>query len=179
MAKEEAKTPMMRQYWEIKDQYPDCLLFYRLGDFYEMFDEDARIGARELDIVLTNRTKGYGEKMDMCGVPFHAAENYIARLIAKGYKVAICEQVEDPKLAKGLVKREVIRLITPGTLVESSMLEETSHNYLMAVYSDRKRETYGHGAEGRGYLREPGGGDLPRSSGGMHSAGGLVPGGIF
>lgn len=143
MAKEEAKTPMMRQYWEIKDQYPDCLLFYRLGDFYEMFDEDARIGARELDIVLTNRTKGYGEKMDMCGVPFHAAENYIARLIAKGYKVAICEQVEDPKLAKGLVKREVIRLITPGTLVESSMLEETSHNYLMAVYSDRKREIYG------------------------------------
>jgi len=127
------QTPMMQQYESIKKQYPDALLFYRMGDFYEMFGDDALIGAKELEIVLTARGAGNQGKVPMCGVPYHAAENYLARLIAKGYKVAICEQVEDPKLAKGIVKRDVIRVITPGTLVDNSMLQDTAANYLAAV----------------------------------------------
>ena len=130
-------TPMKRQYQEIKQQYQDCLLFFRLGDFYEMFDEDAKLASRELDIALTTRDRGVAdpeERTPMCGVPYHSAEAYIARLIAKGYKVAICEQTEDPALAKGLVQREVIRIITPGTVTESSMLEEERSNYLCALY---------------------------------------------
>ena len=111
-------TPMLRQYQAIKEQYSDCLLFFRLGDFYEMFNDDAKIAAKELSIVLTSRDSGNGNRMPMCGVPYHAANNYIARLIEKGYKVAICEQLEDPKLVKGLVKRDVIRVITPGTMMD-------------------------------------------------------------
>ena len=132
-------TPMKRQYYEIKQQHTDCLLFFRLGDFYEMFDEDARVAAKELDLTLTTRDRNVenpDERTPMCGVPYHAAEAYIGRLIAKGYKVAICEQMEDPALAKGLVKRDIIRIITPGTVTESSMLEEGRSNYLCAVYLD-------------------------------------------
>ena len=129
-------TPMKNQYNEIKKQYGDCLLFFRLGDFYEMFDEDAKTAARELDLALTTRDRGVEnpeERTPMCGVPYHAAETYIARLIAKGYKVAICEQMEDPALAKGLVKRDVIRVITPGTVTDNSMLDEKRSNYICAV----------------------------------------------
>ena len=127
---------MKMQYNAIKAQHPDCLLFYRLGDFYEMFDEDARIGARELDLALTTRDRGKPEEEQtpMCGVPYHSAEQYISRLIQKGYKVAVCEQMEDPKLTKGLVSRDIIRIITPGTVLESSMLQEEVSNYLGAVY---------------------------------------------
>lgn len=130
-------TPMKRQYLEIKEQYKDCLLFFRLGDFYEMFDEDAFTASRELDIALTTRDRSVenpDERTPMCGVPYHAAETYIAKLIARGYKVAICEQLEDPALAKGIVKRDVIRIITPGTVTESSMLEENRSNYICSVY---------------------------------------------
>ncbi|MEG1315776.1 MAG: DNA mismatch repair protein MutS, partial [Oscillospiraceae bacterium] len=124
-------TPMKRQYNEIKAQHQDCLLFFRLGDFYEMFDEDARTASRELELALTTRDRTVenpDERTPMCGVPYHSCEAYIARLIAKGYKVAICEQTEDPALAKGLVRRDVIRVITPGTVTESSMLEEGKSN---------------------------------------------------
>ena len=130
-------TPMKRQYYDIKQRNPDCLLFFRLGDFYEMFDDDARLAARELDLTLTTRDRNVedpAERTPMCGVPYHSAEAYIGRLIAKGYKVAICEQMEDPALAKGLVERDIIRIITPGTVTESSMLEENKSNYLGAVY---------------------------------------------
>ncbi|MGM9682934.1 MAG: DNA mismatch repair protein MutS [Eubacteriales bacterium] len=126
-------TPMMEQYFEIKNQYKDYLLFYRLGDFYEMFFDDAVLASRELELTLTGRDCGEEERAPMCGVPYHSAESYIGRLIEKGYKVAICEQTEDPALAKGLVKREVIRVITPGTLIESGLLKETQNNYLCAV----------------------------------------------
>ena len=128
---------MKRQYNEIKAQHRDCLLFFRLGDFYEMFDDDAKLASKELDLALTTRDRNVEdpeERTPMCGVPYHSAEAYIARLIAKGYKVAICEQTEDPALAKGLVQREVIRVITPGTVTESSMLEENRSNYICAVY---------------------------------------------
>ncbi|MBQ6465109.1 MAG: DNA mismatch repair protein MutS [Oscillospiraceae bacterium] len=134
-------TPMKRQYQEIKQQHEDCLLFFRLGDFYEMFNEDAKVASRELDLALTTRDRNVedpDERTPMCGVPYHSAEAYIGRLIAKGYKVAICEQMEDPALAKGLVQRDVIRIITPGTVTESSMLEEGRSNYLGAVYLDRQ-----------------------------------------
>ncbi len=130
-------TPMKRQYNEIKSNHQDCLLFFRLGDFYELFDDDAKVASRELDIALTTRDRNVEnpeERTPMCGVPYHSAEAYIARLIAKGYKVAICEQTEDPALAKGIVSREVIRIITPGTVTESSMLEESRSNYICAVY---------------------------------------------
>ena len=127
-------TPMMEQYFEIKNQYKDYLLFYRLGDFYEMFFDDAIIASRELELTLTGRDCGETERAPMCGVPFHSAEGYIGRLIEKGYRVAICEQMEDPSTAKGLVKRDVIRVITPGTLIESNLLSETKNNYLCSVY---------------------------------------------
>jgi len=129
-------TPMKRQYNEIKSQYSDCLLFFRLGDFYEMFDEDAKIASRELDLALTTRDRSVenpDERTPMCGVPYHSCEGYISRLIAKGYKVAICEQTEDPALAKGLVSRDVVRVITPGTVIESSMLDEGKGNYICSV----------------------------------------------
>ena len=129
-------TPMRQQYQDIKAQHQDCMLLFRLGDFYEMFDDDAKLAARELDLTLTtrDRNKPESEQTPMCGVPYHSAEAYIGRLIAKGYKVAICEQAEDPALAKGLVRREVIRVISPGTVTESSMLEESRSNYLGALF---------------------------------------------
>ena len=128
-------TPMKQQYYEIKEQYPDCMLFFRLGDFYEMFDEDARKASAELDLTLTTRDRGKAEadQTPMCGVPYHSAEAYIGRLIQKGYKVAVCEQLEDPALCKGLVKRDVIRVITPGTVTDESMLSEGRSNYICAV----------------------------------------------
>ena len=127
-------TPMMEQYFEIKNQYKDYLLFYRLGDFYEMFFDDAVLASRELELTLTGRDCGEAERAPMCGVPFHSSEGYIGKLIEKGYKVAICEQTEDPALAKGLVKREVIRVITPGTVIETNLLSEKKNNYLCSVY---------------------------------------------
>ena len=129
-------TPMKRQYNEIKQKHQDCLLFFRLGDFYEMFDDDAKTASKELDLALTtrDRNKPEEEQTPMCGVPYHSAEAYIARLIAKGHKVAICEQMEDPALAKGIVQRDVIRIISPGTVTESSMLEESRSNYIGALY---------------------------------------------
>ncbi len=127
-------TPMMEQYFEIKNQYKDHLLFYRLGDFYEMFFDDAILASRELGLTLTGRDCGEAERAPMCGVPFHSAEGYIGELIEKGYKVAICEQTEDPALAKGLVRREVVRIITPGTIIENGLLSEKTNNYLASVY---------------------------------------------
>ena len=129
-------SPMMQEYLNTKEQYKDCILFYRLGDFYEMFFDDAILASRELEITLTGRACGAEEKAPMCGVPYHAADIYISKLINKGYKVAICEQLEDPKLAKGIVKRDVIRVVTPGTVVESNMLEEKKNNYIMSIYKD-------------------------------------------
>ena len=131
-------TPMMRQYLQIKEEHPDCLLFFRLGDFYEMFHDDAKIGSEELGLTLTtrDRNKPEDERTPMCGVPYHSAQNYIARLIKRGYKVAICEQMEDPALAKGLVERDVIRIVTPGTAMDDVMLDESRNNYICAIYRD-------------------------------------------
>ena len=129
-------TPMVKQYLEIKSQYPDAILFYRIGDFYEMFFEDAYVGSKELDIVLTSRDKGHKDSVPLCGVPHHAAETYITKLLQKGYKVAVCEQVEDPKVAKGLVRREVIRVFTPGLLTDSVHLGTGDNNYLMGFCAE-------------------------------------------
>ena len=126
-------SPMMQQYFEIKKQNPNTILFFRLGDFYEMFYDDAKLASKELDLTLTGRDCGQEERAPMCGVPFHSYESYVARLVAKGYKVAICEQMEDPALAKGLVKRDIIRVITPGTVLESSMLDETRNNFICSL----------------------------------------------
>ena len=131
-------TPMMRQYIDVKRENEDSILFYRLGDFYEMFFDDALLASAELDLVLTGRDCGLKERAPMCGIPYHSAEGYIAKLIKKGYKVAICEQVEDPALAKGLVKREVIRVVTPGTVTDSSMLNEESNNYISSLFFSKK-----------------------------------------
>ncbi len=132
------QTPMVKQYLSIKEKHKDAILFFRLGDFYEMFNQDAEIASRELDLVLTGRGQEEN-RMPMCGIPFHAAENYISRLIDKGYKVAICEQVEDPKAAKGVVRREVIRIVTPGTVIEANLLSEKTNNYLAAVTREKGR----------------------------------------
>jgi len=129
-------TPMMQQYMEIKKDYQDCILFFRLGDFYEMFFDDAVIASKEMEITLTGKACGQEERAPMCGVPYHAADTYIAKLIDKGYKVAICEQMEDPATAKGIVKREVVRIITPGTIVSQVMLNEKENNYLASLYLD-------------------------------------------
>ena len=129
-------TPMMQQYVDVKKEYNDALLFFRLGDFYEMFFEDAKVASKELEIALTQRDCGLEEKAPMCGVPHHVADIYISRLVDKGYKVAICEQVEDPQLAKGLVKREVVRVVTPGTIMDGNMLDEKSNNFLASIYLD-------------------------------------------
>ena len=129
----------MTHYLETKKQYPDCILFYRLGDFYEMFFDDALTVSKELEITLTGKECGMETRAPMCGVPYHAVENYLNRLVQKGYKVAIAEQMEDPKLAKGLVKREVIRVVTPGTITSAQALDETKNNYLMGiVYIDER-----------------------------------------
>ena len=129
-------SPMMQHYIATKEQYKDCILFYRLGDFYEMFFDDAITASRELELTLTGKDCGQEERAPMCGIPFHAAEVYISRLIGKGYKVAICEQLEDPKQAKGIVKRDVIRVVTPGTVIESNMLDEKKNNYIMSIYKN-------------------------------------------
>ena len=126
-------TPMMQQYLAIKEQHPDELLFYRLGDFYEMFFDDALTASRELELTLTGRDCGLPERAPMCGVPYHAVDTYITRLIEKGYRVAICEQMEDPALAKGLVKREITRIVTPGTVTDQSALSERQNNFLASV----------------------------------------------
>ena len=121
-------TPAMRQYLEIKARYPDCILFFRMGDFYEMFFEDAVLASKLLDITLTSRDKGREDSVPLCGFPWHAASSYIAKLIGKGHKVAICEQMEDPKLAKGVVKREVVRVVTPGLVLDQENLREKENN---------------------------------------------------
>ena len=126
-------TPMMQQYMETKRQYEDCILFYRLGDFYEMFFDDALTASRELEITLTGKNCGLEERAPMCGVPYHAVDGYLNRLVKKGYKVAICEQMEDPATAKGLVRRDVVRIVTPGTNLDTQALDETKNNYLMCV----------------------------------------------
>ncbi len=129
-------SPMMKQYFAIKEQNKDCILFFRLGDFYEMFFDDAILVSKELELTLTGRDCGQEERAPMCGVPFHSYEQYVARLVAKGYKVAICEQTEDPALAKGLVKREIIRVITPGTVMEDSMLDESRNNFICSLFTE-------------------------------------------
>ena len=134
-------TPMMRQYLEIKKDNPDSILFFRLGDFYEMFADDAKIASRELDLALTSRDHGKHakpaeEQIPMCGIPYHASDAYIARLISRGYKVAICEQTEDPAKAKGLVKRDVIRVVTPGTVTDAACLQDKASNFLCGIYLD-------------------------------------------
>ena len=132
-------TPMMQQYLNIKEQYPDTILFYRLGDFYEMFFEDAKLVSKELELTLTGKDCGLSERAPMCGVPYHAVDTYLQKLIEKGYKVAICEQMTDPATTKGLVEREVIRVVTPGTVIESSMLEDRKANYIAAIYLHKNR----------------------------------------
>ena len=136
-------TPMRKQYLEMKEKCPDCLLFFRLGDFYEMFDEDARIASKVLDLTLTTRDRNKDipqeEKVPMCGVPYHSYQSYLARLVAKGYKVAICEQIQDPAAATGIVERDIIRIVTPGTAVDASMLEESRNNYIAAIYLEGER----------------------------------------
>ncbi len=134
-----ALTPMMQQYLSLKEKYSDCLLFFRLGDFYEMFFEDAVTASRELDIVLTGRDCGLEERAPMCGVPFHAVDSYIAKLIDKGYKVALCEQMTDPALSKGLVERDVIRVYTAGTVIEESMLDERANNYIVSIFLSERQ----------------------------------------
>lgn len=126
-------TPMMQQYLDLKEKYSDCILFFRLGDFYEMFFDDAIQVSHELELTLTGKDCGLKERAPMCGVPFHAADAYVEKLIARGHKVAICEQTEDPALAKGLVKRDVIRVVTPGTVIGGNMLDERVNNYLLSV----------------------------------------------
>ena len=130
-------SPVRTQYLQIKRQHPDALLFFRMGDFYEMFDEDAEIVARELEIALTRRDFGRGEKSPMAGIPHHAADGYIARLVSKGYRVAVCEQTSDPALSKGLVDREVLRIVTPGTVIDPTMLAAKRNNFLAGVVAGR------------------------------------------
>ena len=134
----QSSTPMMAQYHQIKKSFPEAILFFRLGDFYEMFFEDAIVAARELEITLTSRNKEKGISIPMCGIPHHSADTYISKLIRKGHRVAICEQVEDPKTTKKLVKREVIRVVTPGTLSDGSLLEPRKNNFLTAVWLNQQ-----------------------------------------
>lgn len=136
-------TPMMKQYMQIKEKNKDAIVFYRLGDFYEMFFDDAKLASKELELVLTGRDCGLEERAPMCGVPFHSYESYVARLVARGYKVAICEQTEDPAQAKGLVQRDIVRILTPGTVIEGSMLDESRNNYLAALYAPEKEKSIG------------------------------------
>ena len=133
-----ALTPMMQQYFEIKEKYKDCILFFRLGDFYEMFFEDAETASKELELVLTGRDCGLENRAPMCGIPYHAATSYIGRLISKGYKVAIGEQVEDPALAKGIVRRDVIKVITPGTFTDTSFIDDSKNNFIMSIYKSKE-----------------------------------------
>lgn len=157
-------SPMMRQYFDIKQQHQDCILFYRVGDFYEMFFEDAERVSQELDLVLTGKECGLDERAPMCGVPYHSCDNYIARLVAKGYKVAICEQTEDPAKAKGLVRREVVHIVTPGTVIEDSMLDEARNNYLaaLALKNGAVGLCFTDASTGESHLTEISGEDLAR-----------------
>ena len=152
-----ALSPMMQQYMRIHDEYPDCLLFFRLGDFYELFFEDAKTASRELELTLTGKDCGLEERAPMCGVPYHSVNVYLEKLISKGYKVAICEQMEDPALAKGLVKREVIRILTPGTVTDAAMLDERKNNYLMSLYMEEKHAgiAYADISTGEFFVMEP------------------------
>src|SRR5271166_3171519 len=140
----DASTPLMRQYNSIKEQVPHALLMFRLGDFYELFFEDAVIAARDLEITLTSRNKEKGAAIPMCGVPYHAAEGYISRLIQKGHRVAICEQMEDPRFAKKLVKREITRVVTPGTAMDATLVRSRENNYLAAVAGGAGRSAVAH-----------------------------------
>src|SRR3989441_7061960 len=140
----DASTPLMRQYNAVKEQVSGALLMFRLGDFYELFFEDAVTAARELEITLTARNKEKGAPIPMCGVPFHAAEGYIARLIQKGHRVAICDQVEDPRFAKKLVKREITRVVTPGTAMDANLVRSRENNYLAAVARSDTRSAVAH-----------------------------------
>ncbi|MGX8688968.1 MAG: DNA mismatch repair protein MutS, partial [bacterium] len=126
-------SPMMQHYLHTKEEYPDCILFYRLGDFYEMFFDDAELVSHELELTLTGKQCGLKERAPMCGVPYHAVDNYLTRLVANGHKVAICEQIEDPKLARGMVKRAVIRIVTPGTNLDMASLDEGRNNYIFCI----------------------------------------------
>ena len=132
----EQYSPMMLQYLKIKEQNKDSILFFRLGDFYEMFFDDAKLASEELELTLTGRDCGLPERAPMCGVPYHSCEAYIARLIAKGYKVAICEQTEEPEKGKKIVEREIVRIITPGTVIENTMLDETKNNFICGIYRE-------------------------------------------
>ena len=147
---------------KIKEEYKDCILFFRLGDFYEMFFDDAILASKELELTLTGKSCGQEERAPMCGVPFHAADSYIAKLVEKGYKVAICEQTEDPAQAKGIVKREVIQVVTPGTLTSQYMLSEKENNYLAAVWADEEAMSvaYCDISTGELYLTEYNGQDI-------------------
>ena len=152
-----ALSPMMQQYLRIHDAYPDCLLLFRLGDFYELFFEDAKTASRELELTLTGKDCGLEERAPMCGVPYHSVNSYVEKLISKGYKVAICEQMEDPALAKGLVERDVVRVITAGTVTDPSMLEDKANNYLLCVYTDGKKAgiAYTDVSTGEFFVMEP------------------------
>lgn len=138
-----ALTPMMQQYLQVKENYKDCIIFFRLGDFYEMFFEDAETASKELELVLTGRDCGLEERAPMCGIPYHSSASYIGRLVSRGYKVAICEQMEDPSVAKGIVKRDVIKVITPGTFTDSFFIEETKNNFIMSIYLYNNLEKVG------------------------------------
>ena len=133
----EQVTPMMKQYIDIKKEYKDCILMFRLGDFYEMFFDDALVAARELEIALTKRATGNNNSSPMCGVPYHVADTYISKLVAKGYKVAVCEQLENPNEAKGIVKRGIVKIVTPGTTTNADNLKSDKNNYLMSLFWDK------------------------------------------
>ena len=152
-----ALSPMMQQYLRIHDAYPDCLLLFRLGDFYELFFEDAKTASRELELTLTGKDCGLEERAPMCGVPYHSVNTYIEKLINKGYKFSSCEQMEDPALARGLVVRDVVRVITAGTVTDPSMLEDKANNYLLCVYIDGKKAgiAYADVSTGEFYVMEP------------------------
>ena len=136
-------TPVMRQYWEIKEKYPDTVLFFRIGDFYETFESDAELISRELEIVLTSRSKSGDNRIPLAGVPYHAADGYIAKLVGKGYKVAIVDQVGDTKNTKGIVKRELVQVITPGTVIDSAMLSSSASSCLLSLCPDLKKNLWG------------------------------------
>ncbi len=147
-------TPMMKQYSDIKKQYTDCLLFYRMGDFYELFLEDAHIGARVLNITLTGKANGKGGRIPMAGVPYHAVDSYLAKLVKAGYKVAICEQLSPPN-KKGLVKRDVVRVVTPGTMLDEKALEKKENNYLISLMVNEKNVALTIVDISTGYFAEP------------------------
>src|ERR1700716_2731164 len=177
---QDPSTPLMRQYHSIKQQVPQALLMFRLGDFYELFFEDAVTAARELEITLTSRNKEKDQAIPMCGVPHHAAEGYIARLIQRGYRVAVCEQTEDPKLTKKLVRREITRIITPGTATESQLLRSRENNYLAAVVRKGERAGVAHVDVSTGEFRatEMDSGDVPAALENLNVREVLVPEGF-